>query len=138
MATMTQYPFLSDEWVGEARKIREEVGESSATVAHQMRMNLVITEVPFGEGAIDAHLDTSGGRIELETGHIEPVDLKVTLDYATAKAILVEGNPQVGMQAFMAGKVRVEGDMAKLMMLQGAPPDASAQAVAQRLRDITA
>ena len=47
-----------------------------------------------------------------------------------AKAILVEGNPQVGMQAFMQGKVRVEGDMAKLMMLQGAPPDANAQAVA--------
>ncbi len=62
----------------------------------------------------------------------------MTLDYATAKAILVEGNPQVGMQAFMQGKVRVEGDMAKLMMLQGAPPDANAQAVAQRLRDITA
>jgi len=50
----------------------------------------------------------------------------------------VEGNPQVGMQAFMAGKVRVEGDMAKLMMMQGAPPDPAAQEVASRLREITA
>ncbi len=137
---MAQYPFLSDEWVGEARRIREEYGEGDGAgpAPHQMRMNLVITEVPFGDGAIDAHLDTTDGRLKLETGHIDPVDLKVTVDYVTAKAILVEGNPQVGMQAFMAGKVRVEGDMAKLMMRQGAPPDATAQAVAQRLREITA
>ncbi|HUY21927.1 MAG TPA: SCP2 sterol-binding domain-containing protein [Acidimicrobiales bacterium] len=135
---MTQFPFLSDEWVGEARRIREEYGGGGGAVAHQMRMNLVITEVPFGDGAIDAHMDTSDGRLKLETGHIDPVDLKVTLDYATAKAILVEGNPSVGMQAFMAGKVKVEGDMAKLMMLQGASPDESAQEVAKRLREITA
>jgi len=42
------------------------------------------------------------------------------------------------MQAFMAGKVKVEGDMAKLMMLQGAPPDEHAQEVAKRLREMTA
>ena len=135
---MTQFPFLSDEWVAEARNIRQEFDGKAAPVPHQMRMNLVITEVPFGEGAIDAHLDTSAGQLKLETCHIDPVDLKVTLDYATAKAILVEGNPQVGMQAFMAGKVRVEGDMAKLMMMQGAPPDETSQEVAKRLRDITA
>ncbi|HTZ10605.1 MAG TPA: SCP2 sterol-binding domain-containing protein [Acidimicrobiales bacterium] len=135
---MAQFPFLSDEWVGEARRIREEVGEGGAAVQHQMRMNLVITDVPFGEGPIDAHMDTSGGRIELETGHLEAADLKVTLDYDTAKTILVDGNLAVGMQAFMAGKVRVEGDMAKLMMLQGSGPDATAQEVAKRLREITA
>ena len=70
-----------------------------------MRMNLVITEVPFGDGAIDAHLDTTGGSLKLETGHIDLVDLKVTLDYATAKAILVEGNPQVG-HAGVHGRAR--------------------------------
>jgi hypothetical protein len=37
----------------------------------------------------------------------------------------------------MAGKVRVEGDMAKLMALQGGPPDESAQEIATRLREIT-
>ena len=135
---MAQFPFLSDEWVDEARRIHQEYDGQAGTMTHQMRMNLVVTEVPFGDGAIDAHLDTTDGHLKLETGHIDPVDLKVTLDYATAKAILVEGNPQVGMQAFMAGKVRVEGDMAKLMMLQGAPPDATAQDVAKRLREMTA
>ncbi|HLI75159.1 MAG TPA: SCP2 sterol-binding domain-containing protein [Acidimicrobiales bacterium] len=135
---MAQYPFLSDDWVDEARKIRSEYEGRAGTVPHQMKMNLVITEVPFGEGSLDAHMDTTDGTLYLETGHIDPVDLKVTLDYGTAKAILVDGNPQVGMQAFMAGKVKVEGDMAKLMMMQGVPQDATAAEVAQRLRDITA
>ena len=134
---MAQYPFLSDEWVSEARKIREEFEGRAATVPHQMRMNLVITEVPFGDGALDAHMDTSDGSVRLETGHIDPVDLKVTVDYATAKAILVENNAQAGMQAFMQGKVRVEGDMAKLMSMGGTPPDDTSQEVARRLREIT-
>jgi len=134
---MSTYPFLSDDWIIEARRIREEY-DSGASVPHQVRMNLVVTEVPFGEGSIDAHLDTSEGSVRLDLGHLDPADLKVTVDYLTAKSILVEGNSQAGMQAFMAGKIRVEGDMAKLMALQTVPPDANTQEVAQRLRDITA
>ena len=135
---MATYPFLSDEWVSEARKIRAEYEGSGPAVPHTVRMNLVITDVPFKDAPIDAHLDTSEGSVQLDLGHIDGPDLKVTVDYITAKSILVEGNPQAGMQAFMAGKVKVEGDMAKLMALQTAPPDPSAQSVAQRLKDITA
>lgn len=135
---MATYPFLSDEWVTEARKIRQEYEGKTGTIPHQMRMNLVITDVPFSESSIDAHMDSSDGQLKLELGHIDPVDLKVTLDYGTAKAILVEGNPQAGMQAFMAGRIRVEGDMAKLMAMQATPPDPAAQEVAGRLRAITA
>ena len=64
-------------------------------------------------------------------------DDTLTLDYATAKAILVEGNPSAGMQAFMAGRIKVDGDMSKLMALQGAAPDPTAAEVASRLRAIT-
>jgi putative sterol carrier protein len=133
------YPFLSDEWIEEAKRIRGEYKGKTPPMAHSVRMNLVVTEVPFGDGhtTLDAHMDTSSGDLELDLGHIDEQDLKVTVDYTTAKAILVEGNPQAGMQAFMAGKVRVEGDMAKLMALQGGPPDESAQEIATRLREIT-
>jgi hypothetical protein len=133
------YPFLSDEWLEEARKIRAEYHGKTPPIAHVVRMNLVVTSVPFGDGDIDAHMDTSSGEIHLDMGHVENQDLKVTVDYDTAKAILIEGNPQAGMQAFMAGKVKVEGDMAKLMALQAAPPpDASTAEMANRLKEITA
>ena len=133
---MAKYPFLSDEWLAAAKEIRESSG-TAATTPHKVRMNQIITEVPFGEGTINAHMDTSSGEMEMDLGHLDNADLTVTLDYPTAKAILVEGNPQAGMQAFMAGKIKVQGDMTKLMAMQSAPPDASAQEVAKKIQDIT-
>ena len=134
------YPFLSDEWLEEARRIRAEYEGKAMSFPHSVRMNLVVTQVPFGDRDIDAHMDTSTGELVLDVGHLENPDLKVTVDYDTAKAILIEGNPQAGMQAFMAGKIRVEGDMAKLLALQAAPvgADSSAAEMANRLREITA
>jgi putative sterol carrier protein len=140
---MPTYPFLSDEWIAEARKIRAEMADperEAAPPSASVRMNQVITEVPFGDGTLEAHLDTSSGTLEMETGHLTDPDVTVTLDYATAKAIFVDGTLDAGMQAFMAGKVRVQGDMAKLIaaLQQLAPPDADAVDQAQaRIRDIT-
>ncbi len=129
--------FLSDDWMTEARKIREEYRGKGQAPPHQVRMNLVISEVPFGEGSVDAHLDTTEGDLKLDTGHLDSPDLTCTLDYSTAKAILIDGNPQAGMQAFMAGKIKVQGDMTKLMAMQTAQPDPTAQEVAERIKAIT-
>jgi putative sterol carrier protein len=134
---MAKYPFLSDEWLTEAKKVREEFRGKGQPIPHVVRMNQVITNVPFGEGTMNAHMDTSSGELDMDTGHIDNADLKVTIDYDTAKAIFVEGNPQAGMQAFMAGKIKVEGDMTKLMVMQSATPDPTAAEVAARIKDIT-
>jgi SCP-2 sterol transfer family len=133
------YPFLSDEWLEEARRIRSEYEGRGTSIPHALRMNLVVTSVPFGDTDIDAHLDTSGNELELDTGHLDNPDLTVTVEYETAKAILVDGNPQAGLQALMAGKIRVDGDMTKLMALQTAPPGAGSAAaeMATRLKEIT-
>jgi putative sterol carrier protein len=135
---MATYQFLSDDWLAEARSIRAEFDGTGATIEHSIRMNLVILEVPFGKGTVEAHVDTSTGELELDTGHVDPVDLTVTLDYDVAKAILVEGNPQAGMQAFMSGKIKVDGDIAKLMALQSITPDPSAAEIASRILSMTA
>src|ERR1700733_6036017 len=81
---MPSYPFLSDEWLDEARKIRAEYEGKTAPVPHAVRMNLVVTAVPFSDEDILAHLDTSSGELVLDTGHIENQDLKVVVDYDTA------------------------------------------------------
>ena len=134
---MATYVFLSDEWLDEARSIRAEYDGKGAPIDHSVRMNLVIAEVPFGEGVVHAHVDTSTGELVLDTGHIDPVDLKVSLDYDVARAILVEGNPQAAIQAFMSGKIKVEGDIAKLMALQSVSPDPTAAEIAVRILAIT-
>ena len=132
--------FLSDEWLDAAKKIREGHSGDGGTIPHQVRMNLVIIDCPDGVGTggtVDAHMDTSGGSMEMDTGHLENPELTVTVDYATAKAIFVDQNPQAGMQAFMAGKVKVQGDMTKLMAMQQGTPDPSAAAIAAEIAAIT-
>jgi putative sterol carrier protein len=134
---MPKYKFLTEEWVAAAKEIREQHAGDAPAVAHVVRMNQVIVEVPFGDGEIQAHMDTSEGEMKMDFGHLENPDLTVTLDYATAKAILVEGNPQAGMQAFMSGKIKVDGDMTKLMAMQAGPVDPKAAEVATAIQDIT-
>jgi len=134
---MAAHLFLSDEWLIAARSIRAEFHGKGKPIPHSVRMNLVITAVPFGEGTVNAHMDTTSGQLELDMEHIDPVDLKVTLDYDIAKAILIEGNPQAGMQAFMSGKIRVEGDIAKLMVMQSSGVDPTTEEVAARIKTMT-
>ncbi|MHB8288007.1 MAG: hypothetical protein ACYDEY_01975 [Acidimicrobiales bacterium] len=137
---MARYPFLSEEWIELARSIRAEykTPDRDVPAPPRVRMNQVITNVPFGTGAIEAHLDTTSGDLELDLGHINPVDLSVTLDYEMAKTLLIEGNIQAGFQAFMVGRIKVDGDMSKLLDLQSVVPQTNAQELAGRIRDITA
>ena len=138
---MDRYPFLSDEWVAAARQIREEFDTLEEGVPDNVRMNQVITEVPFGTGTINSHIDTSSGSLEMDLGHLDEADVTVTLDYDTAKAVFVDGTVSAAMTAFMAGKVRVQGEMAKLLSALGqlSPPDESSVATVQeRIREITA
>ena len=129
------YQFLTQEWINEAKRLQAEAGPPASPPAHAVRMNQIITEVPFGDGEVRAFMDTTSGELNLDLGELENPDLTVTVDYATAKAIFVDQNPQAGMQAFMAGKVRVQGDMTKLMM-QGS--SGGNPALTAALQEITA
>ncbi len=134
-----KYEFLTDEWIAAAKKIQEESPKPESGPPTPMKMNLVITDAPFKAGEeIQAHMDTSDGEAKMDLGHMETPDLTVTVDYDTARAIFIDQNPQAGMQAFMAGKIKVAGDMTKMMAMQQQTPDAAAQAVAEQIKEITA
>ncbi|MTA12269.1 MAG: hypothetical protein F2534_06690 [Actinobacteria bacterium] len=105
-------------------------------------MNQVITEVPEavngGETVLKTYMDTSGGDVKMELGELEAADLTVTTDYATAYKLFVEQDQAAGMQAFMAGKIKVQGDMMKMMAMQTAmPQDEIAKTIAKEIKDIT-
>ena len=138
---MPKYAFLSDEWIAEARRIRADTGMDDEPVSAPVRVNQVITDVPFGEGSIAAHVDTTSGTLRLDVGHLDGADATITLDYDTAKALFVDGTPEAGLQAFMAGKITVQGDLAKLLAaVQQASPEAESEAaeLQQKIREITA
>ena len=59
-------------------------------------------------------------------------------DYDTARALIVDRDPAVAMQSFMAGKIQVQGDMMKLMALQTAvPQNEFSEQVAEEIASIT-
>ena len=103
---MPSYPFLSDEWLEEARKIRAEYEGKTPPVphvgAHEPRRDrgALLRRATSWPTWTPRAASSCSTRVTSRSQ-----DLKVTVDYDTAKAILIEGNPQAGMQAFMAGKV---------------------------------
>lgn len=135
-----QYEFLSPEWLDAVRRLRDEMPEPEGEPPVVMKMNVVVLEIPFGAGDLKGHVDTSKGELLVEEGHLDTPDLTVTVDYGTAKAIFVEQDLTVAMQAFMGGKIKVQGDITKLMGLQAqaVTPDANALAIAQAVKDLTA
>jgi len=135
---MSKHEFLSEEWIAAAQAIREDYAGQATTAPPPMKMNVVITEVPFDESTMDAHIDTTDGEMSLDMGHLDSADLTVTVDYATAKAIFIDQDQQASMQAFMAGKIKVQGDMTKMMAMQTVQPDPAQVEMATKIAEITA
>ena len=132
------YPFLSDEWMDAARAIREKYADEVPAVEAVLKINQVIQDVPFGDGEVEAYLDTSSGAVVMELGSLDDPDVTITTDYPTAKALFVDQDPAIAMQAFMNGKVKVQGDMMKLMAMQTAlPTNEASEQIAQEIKDIT-
>jgi hypothetical protein len=132
------YVFLTDEWMVAARALRERYAERLPDVTIEVRINQVITGVPFGAGTLHAFVDSSGGTLDLELGQLDDPDVTLTTDYETAKAMVVDQDPAIVMQSFMAGKITVQGDMMKLMAMQIAvPPNEASVEFAAELQQIT-
>jgi putative sterol carrier protein len=134
-----KYEFLSPEWIEAARAIRDEYQGRIGPTPLAVTVNLVLGDAPGG-GTIEAHLDTSSGQPSLDLGLAPKPDVTLTMEYATARAAFAEQDGNAVMQAFMSGKIRVEGDMAKLMMMQAQQAQAGplAAEVMARVKDITA
>jgi putative sterol carrier protein len=133
------HQFLTEEWMTAAKAIREKYADQVPAVTVSIRMNQVITDVPFGDGTVKSYLDTSSGAVEMELGELEAADLTVTTDYDTARKVFVDQDQAAGMQAFMSGKIKVQGDMMKMMAMQtGMPQTDITKQVAEEIKSITA
>jgi hypothetical protein len=123
--------FLSDEWFAEAKKIADEAGPDAGG-ANDLTLNIVVTGGPSG----DKEIHMANG--EFAQGLVDGAPTKMTVPYEVAKSVFIEGNQQAGMQAFMQGQIKVEGDMSKLMAMQTQQPSAGQQAIQAKIKEITA
>jgi putative sterol carrier protein len=134
---MSQFPFLSDPWLDAVFALQAEYRDRVPAPLVKMKLNQEVTAAPVGDGIIKLHVDTTSGTAILGRGHLEGADATVTLDYSTAKALMVNQDQQAAMQAFMQGKIKVQGDMSKVMVPP--PPKNDAQKeLDQKIKDLTA
>ena len=134
----TKYRFLTEDWITNARKVQEEFrGRSQEASTQPIRINQIITELPFPPGRIESHFDTTTGELELDLGFMDEPDVTVTMPYDTAKRVFIEGDQAGAMQAFLEGKIQIDGDMTKLMLLQSGALDPLVLEAQARIRAIT-
>ncbi len=109
--------FLSDEWAQEMTNALNASDDfQSAASGQSVKLQQVITDTPDG-GEQKYFFTLEGGKVQIGLGEITDAEATLTQTYETAVAITKqELNAQ---NAFMQGKLKISGNMMKLMQLQG-------------------
>ena len=71
-------------------------------------------------------------------GHKPGAPTSLTLGVELARKLFVDADNAAGVQAFLAGELQVEGDLAKLVAMQTAEPSAQQKQLALRIASVTA
>ncbi len=109
--------FLSEEWATDVTNaLAGHEGYKNAMGAADLGIQFNTEGGPDGD--VDYYLKASGGTSNVALGELDDADVTVKQSYETASAISQgELNTQT---AFMTGKLKVSGNLAKLMMHQSA------------------
>ena len=109
--------FLTDEWAQAVTDaLNSHPGFKSAMGSSDLTLQFNTTEAPDGE--VSYYMKTTGGQAEVALGEADDADVTINQNYDTATSISQgELNTQT---AFMTGKIKVAGNLAKLMMHQKA------------------
>ena len=109
--------FLSEEWIQAVQEALNSNDAFKGAAGSQAAKVQQVVTTPEGEKKYWFKLDA--GQAALGMGDSpDPVDATITQDYETAVALAK--NELTGTAAYMSGKLRVSGDLMKLMQLQGA------------------
>lgn len=116
---MATHPFLGPAWIEAALALREELAPTAPAPGHTARVNVVVTDTPFEDGDFRAYIDTeAGGPLPLP-GQLNDPDATVVLDYASALAAFVTDDLDAVAHGFLTGALRVDGDLALVLILFG-------------------
>ncbi|HJH09515.1 MAG TPA: SCP2 sterol-binding domain-containing protein [Psychrobacter pasteurii] len=108
--------FLTDEWFSEVDRLTAEAGDLNLPPAlANTKINLKITNTANGD--VNATLENG----VLKKGETDATTT-INIDQETLKAIALKGDMNEAMNAFMSGKIRIDGDMGQVMALQTAKP----------------
>lgn len=124
--------FLTDDWFATVETLTAQAGELNLPPAlNNLAINLIVTEA-----ASSTELALAGGK--LQKGLAEQARTTLTMDGETLRKVFLEFDMTAAMQAFMTGKIKVQGDMTQLMALQTAKPSPEQKALFKNILAATA
>ena len=119
VADMGAHSFLSPEWIEAAMALRADMAAAAPAAKQSARVNLVVTDTPFAHGDFRAYIDTEAGGPLPIPGNLENPDATVILDYPSALAAFVTDDPDIVAHGFLTGALRVDGDLALVLLMFG-------------------
>lgn len=124
--------YLTQEWLDEASKLAEDQPERPGATA---RMQYVVTDVP-GEGDVQYYWVLENGKlIENKLGEIPDADFTITTTYEDSKKI--QDGELDANAAFMQGRMKVTGNMGKLMSLMPLTQSPEYKELQEKIKNIT-
>jgi putative sterol carrier protein len=108
--------FLSEEWINAVKEALDSNEAFKNAAGSQSAKIQQVVSTPDGEVKYFFHLDA--GTLNIGLGDIDSPDATINQDYDTAVAL--SKNELTGTAAYMSGKLKVSGDLMKLMAMQGA------------------
>jgi len=127
-----RHQFLSDEWFTEVDRLIAAAGDLQIPPAMKaVEVNVTVTS-PSG----NTDLFMKDGLFT--RGHQASAPTKLTIPADLARKIFVDGDTAAGVQAFLEGKMQVEGDLAKLVAMQTVEPSEPQKQLTKRIAEITA
>jgi hypothetical protein len=124
--------FLSDEWFSKVDELIAAAGDLQ--IPEPMRTAKINVTVTSTSGNKDLHLENG----LFKRGHNPAFATKLTVGEDIARKIFVEGDAPAGVQAFLEGKIQVDGDLATVVAMQTVEPSAPQQRLTQQISAITA
>jgi putative sterol carrier protein len=124
--------FLSEPWFDEVQQLIATAGDLNLPAPMRgVKVNVTIKR-PGGD--VPAFVQDG----VVARGHRDGADATITLDEGLARKLFVDADAAAGVQAFLAGELTIEGDLAKVVAMQTAEPSAEQKRLAQRIAAITA
>jgi putative sterol carrier protein len=109
--------YLSEEWAGAVTQALNSSDDfKKAATGQQAKLQQVVTDAPEG-GEVKFYFKLEDGNAVVALGELADAEATISQNYETSVAMdKGELNPQ---NAFMQGKLKIAGNMMKLMQLQG-------------------